>query len=265
MKHKTKSNEQIVTDYYKQFEEDNRVSVDAAHMVEYNITMDYIEKYVTPGCKILELGCGTGIYSLELAKRGYDVTAIDISEKNLKILEKNITPEMKIKILQANSTNLSALNDDTFDICLCFGPLYHLFNKTDIDKTINEIKRVTKQNGMIFIAYLSQDYIMMRMPDEVFENPDRYLDKNYNFISNMDEAFYYFKIQDFDNLMKSYELDKITLFTMDGITSFIRHHINKLSKEAYNEYINYLKANCERQELLGFSPHLCYITKNKKN
>ena len=260
-----KNNEQIVTEYYEQWEEDARVSVDAAHMVEYNITMSYIEKYLFEGCKILELGCGTGIYSLELAKRGYNVTAVDISEKNLKILEKNITQDMIIKTLQANSTDLSALNNDTFDICLCFGPLYHLFDQNDITKSINEIKRVVKLDGKIYIAFLSQDYIMMRMPDEVFEAPKRYLDKNYNFISNIDEAFYYFRINDFENLMISNNLNKINLFTMDGITSFIRYYINELSEKAYNEYLNYLKMNCERQELLGFSPHLCYITINKKN
>lgn len=260
-----KDNEKIVTEYYEQWEENERVSRDAAHMVEYNVTMSYIEKYLFPGCKILELGCGTGIYSLELARRGYDITAVDISGKNLKILEQNITADMNIKTLQANSTDLSKLNSDYYDICLCFGPLYHLFDENDIKRSINEIKRVTKLKGMIYIAFLSQDYIMMRMPDEVFENPKRYLDDNYNFISNMDEAFYYFTIEDFLSLMASCSLKKISLFTMDGITSFIRDDVNELSENAYNEYLNYLKSNCERKELLGFSPHLCYITTNEED
>ena len=49
-----KDNEKIVTEYYKQWEENERVSRDAAHMVEYKVTMSYIEKHVFPGCKILE-------------------------------------------------------------------------------------------------------------------------------------------------------------------------------------------------------------------
>ena len=187
-----KNNEKIVTEYYEQWEENERVSRDAAHMVEYNVTMSYIEKYLFPGCKILELGCGTGIYSLELARRGYDITAVDISGKNLKILEQNITADMNIKTLQANSTDLSKLNSDYYDICLCFGPLYHLFDENDIKRSINEIKRVTKLKGMIYIAFLSQDYIMMRMPDEVFENPKRYLDDNYNFLLFYDRRFFMF-------------------------------------------------------------------------
>ena len=65
--------------------------------------------------------------------------------------------------------------------------------------------------------------------------------------------------------MASCGLKKISLFTMDGITSFIRDDVNELSENAYNEYLNYLKSNCERKELLGFSPHLCYITTNEED
>lgn len=163
-----KTNEQIVTEYYNQWEENERVSRDHAHMTEFYITMHYIEQYLTKECRIIEVGCGTGIYSLELARRGYEVTAVDISSRNLDVMRSQITTSMKLEVIQGNAADLSGIADKSYDICLCLGPLYHLFDEKDIDKAINEMKRVTKQDGCIFMAFLSQDYIMMRAPEKVF-------------------------------------------------------------------------------------------------
>lgn len=256
--------EQIVTKYYDNWDEESRVLRDNAHLTEFYITMEYIKKYAPKNSKIIEIGCGAGVYSLELAEQGYDVTAVDISEKNLRTLRGKVNPKSKIRVLNRNACNLFDIENDTFDVCLCLGPLYHLFDEEDIDRAINETKRVTKKNGTIFFAFLSQDYIMMRVPQKIFSNPLRYLTEDYKFISNIDEAFYYFSIKGFKILMEKYNMRKECLFSMDGITSFIRDDINQLDDEAYGHYLSYLKKNCEREEIVGFSPHLCYVTYNQK-
>lgn len=257
-------NEQIVELYYENFNEETRVIKDQAHMIEYNITMKYINKYLKPDSKIIEVGCGTGVYSLSLADRGLDITAVDISEKNLNLLQQKVTVNSNIHIYKRNAVSLYNIADNTFDICLCLGPLYHLFDKKDINQALSEMKRVTKNNGIIFISYLSQDYIMMREPEKIFNNPSKYLSSNYNFISRIQDVFYYFTIDKFRRLMQEHELFQECLFTMDGITSFIREDVNKLDQEAYSHYMAYSLKNCEREELMGFSPHLCYITYNIK-
>lgn len=86
-----------------------------------------------------------------------------------------LTTSMKLEVIQGNAADLLGIADKSYDICLCLGPLYHLFDEKDIDKAINEMKRVTKQDGCIFMAFLSQDYIMMRAPEKVFIRPVRLL------------------------------------------------------------------------------------------
>ena len=104
----------------------------------------------------------------------------------------------------------------------------------------------------------------MRDSEKIFRNPTKYLTGSYEFVSNIQEAFYYFTINKFKELMYEQNLLQECLFTMDGITSFIREDINRMDFEAYSHYMNYLMKNCEREELMGFSPHLCYITRNGK-
>ena len=62
--------EEIVKEYYNNYKEDERF-VAKHRRVEFLTTVNYIEKYATKGCKIVELGAGTGAYSIYLAKKGY--------------------------------------------------------------------------------------------------------------------------------------------------------------------------------------------------
>ena len=66
----------IIEEHYNNYDEDNRLVKDNAHNVEFLVTKEYIERYLKPNDKILEVGAGTGRYSLEYASKGYDVTAI---------------------------------------------------------------------------------------------------------------------------------------------------------------------------------------------
>ena len=59
-----------IINYYNNYDEDGRLKR-KSHMPEYLLTMRYIEKYLKPNYKIIEIGAGTGRYSITLAERGY--------------------------------------------------------------------------------------------------------------------------------------------------------------------------------------------------
>ena len=67
-------------------------------MVEYLTTMRYIEKYLRPGMRILEIGAATGRYSHALARQGYRVDAVELVEHNIEIFKQNTKPGENITI-----------------------------------------------------------------------------------------------------------------------------------------------------------------------
>lgn len=139
-------------DYYNSYEENTRL--ESRHgQIEFITSMKYIEQYIKSGAKILDLGAGTGRYSIALSRKGYNVTAIELIQHNIDIFKSLLKDSDNINIKQGNALDLSDYPDALFDAVLIFGPLYHLYSKEDKLKVLNESKRVIKDNGYIFAAY----------------------------------------------------------------------------------------------------------------
>jgi len=89
------------------------VPIEARLMADrYRLTMDFIDKYIKPGTTVADIGCGTGIFTVEMLKRGAQVIAIDISTSSLETTKKNIIQKIpdhldSVQFLQLNvSENL---------------------------------------------------------------------------------------------------------------------------------------------------------------
>ncbi len=110
--------EEILENYYNQGKEKDRLIKDKVHMVEFLTTTRYIDKYLKKEDRILDIGAGTGIYSLYYAKKGYKIDAIELTNSNIEEFKKNIKKEMDIKLNKGNALDLSRYKDNTFDITL---------------------------------------------------------------------------------------------------------------------------------------------------
>ena len=151
---------EIVSSFYDDIDEDSRLNKSRHGKLEYVTTMEYIHRYTKPGAKVLEIGAGTGRYSIALAKEGYKVTAVELVESNLEVLRKNSSDIIDIVSYQGDAINLGRFEDNQFDVTLLFGPMYHLYDKEDVHKAIDEAIRVTKKDGIILVAFLSVYAIM---------------------------------------------------------------------------------------------------------
>ena len=107
----------IIEEKYNNYQEDERFNR-KSQSFEYRTTMNYIQKYLKKGSKILEIGAGTGRYSIALAKMGYDVTAVELVESNLKVLRENSKGLDNLKNYQGDVLNLQ-FEDNSFDLVLC--------------------------------------------------------------------------------------------------------------------------------------------------
>ena len=149
-------NEKNLIEYYNKFNENKRL--DRRHgIVEYTTAMKYIKRYLKKfnNPQIIDIGAGTGKYSIELANMGYNVTAVELVKHNLMTIKENST---KVNTILGNAINLKKIKDNSYDIVILFGPMYHLISDEDKIKALNEAKRITKPNGYIFISYYMNDY-----------------------------------------------------------------------------------------------------------
>lgn len=260
--------DEILNNHYSNdYTEDDRLIKDKTHQVEYITTLKYIDKYLKKGDRVLEVGAGTGIYSLGLAKRGYQVDAIELVNDNLNILKSKITPDMNINAIQGNALDLSMYEDNTFDMTLVLGPLYHLFKDEERDKVIEEAIRVTKSGGIIYYAFILSDLTMINWGFEkgnLVPNMGIMITDDYKVINREEYIFYLTYMSEIKKLMQEHDKQEvITYVATDGVGRVMSDKINEMSDEEYKHYINYHLSICEREDLIGYSGHVLAITKKK--
>lgn len=259
------NNTKIIIKHYEEYNEDERFTKDKAHSIEYLTTKKYIEKNLKKGDRILEVGAGTGAYSINYAKEGYKVDALELSLKHLNILKSKITDDMNINAIQGNALDLSIYEDNTFDMTLVLGPLYHLFTQEEKEKAIEEAIRVTKKDGYIYIAYITSDsvFISYCLKNHHLLETDNLCDENYKLKDIPEEIFSTFYIEEFNNLMSKYDIEHITDVATDGLSYILKDYVNDLSEEEFKVWLDYHYKNCERKDLQGYSTHMLYIGKKR--
>jgi SAM-dependent methyltransferase len=129
------------------------------HQLEHDITWRYLKEYLPPEGSILEIGAGTGRYTLELAGRGYALTVVDLSEKLVEICRKRITDAglaKQVRLFVADARDLSEIEGMGFDAVLLMGPLYHLVVEEDRKTAVKEAFDHLRDGGVIFSSFISR-------------------------------------------------------------------------------------------------------------
>lgn len=253
---------EIVKSIYENCCEDERLERSQHGQLEYLTTMTYIHKYLRYGHKILEIGAGTGRYSIALARERYDVTAVELVKHNLDILRSNGAGLVNLDSMQGDALDLSMLSDDTFDMTLILGPLYHLYDSADYNKAIDEAIRVTKSGGIIMVAFLSiyalmnTNYLYAGFKGGLEENfTDDYKVRHFE-----EQLFTGFDITEFEALFAGKATCWLKTVATDSVLEYGERWSGlEISDEDFNTFSDYHLATCEVRELLGSSSHLLYI------
>ena len=254
-------NEENLIKYYNKFNEDKRLTTKHG-LVEFYTSIKYIEKYLKKfkNPKIIDIGAGTGKYSIYLAEKSYDVTAVELVKHNLRVLEKN---NKDVKAYQGNAINLKKFKDNSFDITILFGPMYHLISMEDKLKALEEAKRITKDNGLIFISYCMNEFAIIKhgfIDNNILEELNS-IDNDYKIISKEDDLYSFVRLEDINYLKNKTNLKRIKILSQDGPSEYLTKTINKMDQETFNKYLEYHYKTCERKELLGAGRHILDILK----
>ena len=253
----------LLTDYYGSYDEDNRLRSQHGS-VELLTTMRYVEKYLQPGMRVLEIGAATGRYSHALARQGYKVDAVELVQHNIDIFKDNILPGEDVRIFQGNAKNLDMLGDNTYDITLLLGPMYHLFTVPEQLEALSEAIRVTKKGGVIFAAYCGNEATMVQYcfgRDMIKEQRYRDLVDPVTFKASSDpaELFELYRKEDIDKLMAVFPVTRLHYVGTDMATNYMRQAIDEMDDELFGLYLRYHFAICERSDLVGASHHILDI------
>jgi len=249
---------ELVQEVYRRFDENSRLNKSQAARVEFLTTVQYIEKYLTPGAKILDIGAGAGEYSLYFARRGYHVSALELADANIATFRAKMTSDDPIDLVQGNAMDLSRYNSDSFDVVLLFGPLYHLHEEADKLRCIEEAKRVCKPDGKIFFAFISNDIVILTMQQA---HSDYLMAGDYH-----KETF---RLDDFPfvfhtpahcrELLGKAGIQIIHEIASDGASELLQDLVNGLDAASYQQYLRYHFYICEKPEFLGMSNHLLFV------
>lgn len=251
--------------HYNKFNEDKRLLSRHGH-VEFVTTMKYVHDFLNKieveyslnksDIKIIDIGAGTGGYSIPLSKEGYDVTAIELVKHNLGLLK---AKKSNVKAFQGNALKLKKFDDNSFDIALLFGPMYHLFTKEDKLQALREAKRVVKPGGYILVAYIMNEYSVITYAfkeKHIMEclQEGRFTD-DYKTLSSVKDLYDYMRIENINELNEELGLKRIKIISPDGPANYMRQYLNALTDQEYEEFIKYHLSTCERQDLIGAGGH----------
>lgn len=252
--------------YYNKFNEEKRLN--SRHgRVEYIVTMKYVHEALETLMRengfdsreqlnILDIGAGTGRYSVPLCEEGYSVTAVELVKYNLGILKKK---NSNVKAYQGNALKLKRFEDNSFDLTLLFGPMYHLLTFDEKVKALSEAKRVTKPGGYILVAYIMNEYafvmyaIQENMIKECLDN--NMLTEDFHTVPGEDSLYDFVRVEDIDRFNDAVGLKREKIISPDGPVNYIRPFVNKLSEQDFEQIIKYQLATCERADILGAGAH----------
>jgi SAM-dependent methyltransferase len=245
------------------------------HQLEYELTWRYLDKYLPPEGSILEIGAATGRYTIELAKRGYKVTAVDMSEKLLEICQRRLTNaglEERASFILADARDLSPVEGRHYDALLLMGPLYHLVVEADRQTALRESYQHLKDGGVIFSAFISRfgiwGDVMKNIPewierqDEVRSILERGRDpeekKDFNFRG------YFATVPEINPLHEEIGFETLALAGVEPAISADDESYNRLEGEQRQLWLDLFYELSIEESIMGASRHLLYVGRKRE-
>jgi S-adenosylmethionine-dependent methyltransferase len=273
----------IIREFYDDMAENEwkRLTSDAYHRLEFIVTFYFLEKYLPATGLVLDAGGGPGRYTIELAKRGYDVVLLDLSPRCLELARRKIVRahvQRRVKqVLEGLVTDLSMFPAEHFDTVLCLGPFSHLIEEHDRDKAASEITRVAKVGAPLFISVISLygvfRTVLQRLPYELTDPSSQEMfakgvHRYHGIRQKGEHGFpdaYFWHPRQLRELFESKGVETVEMATCEGLSSHLQGPTNKLyrDKEKWTRWTQLILKTCTDSTLLGMGEHFLCVGRKK--
>ena len=139
--------------------EESRHRHSRANSMEFRYTKLLLEPYMTPDKNVVEFGCATGYYAGLWHDKCQSYLGVDIVQENVDFF--NAKGLCNAKARQGDATNCPEFSDNSFDVVLCLGPMYHL-PQEERALAMAEMARICKPGGLLAFAYINKAGVLMQ-------------------------------------------------------------------------------------------------------
>ncbi|MBO0992891.1 class I SAM-dependent methyltransferase [Bacillus sp. SD088] len=217
---------------------------------------------------------------MELAKEGYKVTLTDLTPKLVEVAE-NKAKEFDLEgqfngFYAADARELKMIEDEQFDSSLMLGPMYHLQEENDRIMAVKELNRVTKKNGLFFVAFMPRiRFTLTSLLSSKNWKPNDNMDAILQFsqsgcFNHADEGrftgAYYFNIEDINPFMEAQGFETLNLIASNPASILATDSWNywrEKGEQEIEKIIDLIKEKATDPYILGVSSHLLYIGRKK--
>lgn len=253
-----------VAESYEKYKEEDRLTTNNARKIEFLTTVRAFHEHFPETGKLLDCAAGAGIYSFYFDDRGYDATALDLTPRHIKLIGERIqATNSSMKAAVNDACNLSRYDDNTFDVVLCMGPIYHITDPALRQKCLDECKRVLKPGGFIAVAYVNRffvfpyvavsdrKYMQLTLGKKLLETGTLLHDDPNCFWTDT----YYATPEEMERIFDEMRLMTVDHLTPDGISPLIHDKVDALSEEEFQIWCDYHYLTCREKSILGAGNH----------
>jgi ubiquinone/menaquinone biosynthesis C-methylase UbiE len=143
-----------VVAHYEAMHEDDRLA-SGPGALELVRTREILRRHLpSPPARVLDVGGGTGVHADWLLADGYRVHLLDITPRHVQQALDRLA-HRRLSVALADGRRLP-VGDETHDVVLVLGPLYHLPDKSDRLAVLREARRAVRQDGLVAVAAISR-------------------------------------------------------------------------------------------------------------
>ena len=262
--------DEIRDHYDSEVDERERLSQGAGRL-ELARTQEIIRRHLPPSpLRILDVGGATGVHATWLADDGHRVHVVDPMDRHVEQTRRLAGSQRRITAEVGDARSLRA-DADSVDAVLLFGPLYHLTERDDRLRALEEARRVVRPEGFVFVAAisrfaslldgLSRDFLFdpafrrvveRDLQDGQHRNPERR--------PHWFTTAYFHHPDELREEATAAGLEVVELVGVEGFAGWLRHVFDRWDDPADREAILFAARAVESEpSLLGASTHLLMV------